>query len=815
MANRDDTHLASAAPPLGLGRQSIAWDPSKRMSRRPSITEEEDFWEKARKNVGHAAPKTMFVDANAMKERLRETMCKPKYDVTDYYHKFGVFQAIARSSYFEKATLTVIAFNALWISVDTDNNKADVLLQADMQFQIAEHFFCTYFFFEWFVRFMAFRKKRNGFWFVFDSIMVFMMVMETWVMTMALLVLGGPSASGGMGNASILRLLRLLRLSRMARMARLLRCMPELLILVKGMKAAMRSVFFTLLLLFFLLYIFGIAFVQITADSASDDVRRYFASVPKSMHALLLDGTMLDDLGGVVTTAWKGEPGLGVLFWIFVLLSSLTVLNMLIGVLCEVVSAVAATEREELQVGFVKEKLTQLLVDEGLDEDGDHQISRAEFEKLLEKPGAARLLQEVDVDVLGLVDLADYIFEDEDEELGDKTDDEPYQLSFEKFMEVVLQLRGTNNATVKDIVDFRKFVKIRLSNFEERISRNVESALERYMPRRSASVKDENSRNSADKVRIEDACSAKISDAPLRKIADSKEALDIAPSVTTPALAVVTAPIAAGFAACAIPFPSTSGSSAAVATQWWQQAARVEWALAVAQRELVALSTLQEATLGTCRSAAAPGGDAAGGGAVGTETREDLRLLLTTKFGFPIPAENSPPWPSFAGPTPTVPMPVPSLTEQLHARLVGLGLATGISAAAEALREAREALSLDDLGTAPPIPALSSGSHCLATGAVAALTTSKCPGLSSPPPTMPSISSCGASQPFPSAGGDASATAVADVAPSVLRGRCRVSGGNAASVTVGRATSVPHGHDLGNGNRCGSGGTLGTCTLPP
>ena len=45
------------------------------------------------------------------------------------------------------------------------------------------------------------------------------------------------------------RLVRLLRLTRMARMARLLRAMPELLVLIKGMVVAMRSVFFTLCLL--------------------------------------------------------------------------------------------------------------------------------------------------------------------------------------------------------------------------------------------------------------------------------------------------------------------------------------------------------------------------------------------------------------------------------------------------------------------------------------------------------------------------------------------------------------------------------------
>merc|ERR1719329_1016455 len=107
---------------------------------------------------------------------------------------------------------------------------------------------------------MAFEKKRNGLkdsWFVFDSILVFMMAMETWVLTLVMLAMGGAGGSSPLGNASILRLFRLARLSRMARM---LRSMPELLILIKGMVAAMRSVGFVLLLQIIMMYVFSIAF---------------------------------------------------------------------------------------------------------------------------------------------------------------------------------------------------------------------------------------------------------------------------------------------------------------------------------------------------------------------------------------------------------------------------------------------------------------------------------------------------------------------------------------------------------------------------
>merc|ERR1719261_2053866 len=99
-------------------------------------------------------------------------------------------------------------------------------------------------------------------------------------------------SSDGMGDVSILRLLRLVRLTRMARMVRLLRAMPELMILIKGMVVAMRSVFFTLCLLAVIIYLFSIAFRQLTDGLAVGD--RYFRTVPDAMASLLLRGTLPD-----------------------------------------------------------------------------------------------------------------------------------------------------------------------------------------------------------------------------------------------------------------------------------------------------------------------------------------------------------------------------------------------------------------------------------------------------------------------------------------------------------------------------------------
>lgn len=397
-----------------------------------------------------------FVDAEEMKKNMRASAIKPPYNENNLYYKTGTFQHIARDPRFEQMTFAVIAINALWIAIDTDFNQAATLLHATPMFQFAEHFFCFYFTLEWLVRLMSIEKKLSGLrdgWFVFDGILAATMILETWVMTIFLL-LADSGGSEKVGNAGLFRMARLLRLARIARMIRLFRAMPELLIFIKAMAASLRSCVFVFMLLTLLLYVFGIAFRQLTADTPVGDA--YFTSVWHAMHTLWIDGTLLDSTGLLVEHLRHEALYLPALFYVFLLMSALTIMNMLIGVLCEVVCAVAATEKEHLQVTWVKGKLLDFFHNSGLDTNLDQRISKQELSRLLEFPKACKVLTDVGVDVFCLVDNIDFIFEDvtdDDLDAGDRT------LSFEEFMTLILDLRGSNNATIKDIVELQKFIK--------------------------------------------------------------------------------------------------------------------------------------------------------------------------------------------------------------------------------------------------------------------------------------------------------------------------------------------------------------------
>eukprot|EP00927_Polykrikos_kofoidii_P021649 TRINITY_DN20425_c0_g1_i1.p1 TRINITY_DN20425_c0_g1~~TRINITY_DN20425_c0_g1_i1.p1 ORF type:complete len:824 (+),score=148.36 TRINITY_DN20425_c0_g1_i1:66-2474(+) len=420
---------------------------------RPVAKKEEEMGQRPPRKTA----REVFLDQDVLKNKVREAIAKPEYNVADLYKKDGFWVSIANHQWFENLSLTVITLNAFWMMFDTDFNHEILLRNADPIFQVAEHSACIYFTVELLVRFMAFEVKWSVIkdnWFMFDSLLVAMMVTETWVMSI-IIEITSLKGDGKLKNAGILRLLRLVRIARMARLVRLLRAMPELMILIKGIAMASRSVFFTLWLLLIIIYVFAIAFVQLLGDGEPPK-QEYFSTVPDAMNSLLLHGCFGEDLPAVVNAVGKTHIALGALLMIFVLLASLTVMNMLIGVLVEVVQVVASIEKETMQVQFVKSKLRECL--ESLDDNSDALISRTEFESMLEKPSAARALQDVGVDVVGLIDFTDFIFEKEDD------------LSFFEFMDTVLKLRGTNQATVKDIVDMRKSVIAELKDMTRSLS---------------------------------------------------------------------------------------------------------------------------------------------------------------------------------------------------------------------------------------------------------------------------------------------------------------------------------------------------------
>lgn len=397
----------------------------------------------------------LFPDKTELMAEVQAALFKPEYKVADFYRADGIAQMVARSPVFETLTLCVIFLNSIWIAIDADHNTDP--LNPSLGFVVVENLFCAFFFAEILCRFLSFREKRHclqDFWFVFDFVLVIVAALEVWVLPLVGLLAGVSVANLTGRSSGTLRLLRIARLARTARMAHLLHSVPELVTMFKGMRTAARAVACTILLLAIIIYLFALAFRQLTAES--DLGEAYFRSVPKSMATLLLKG-VLPDVGDIMFEISDAHVIFGIVGVCFVLLTGLVVLNMLAGVLVNVVLITAELEKEEADAIFVKNSLP-VIMHLG-DSDGDQKISKSEFDELLKNPKAASLLAQVNIDVMSLVELSDFIFADTQEDLN-----------YEDFFRLFLKFRGSNTATTKDILEMRKFIVQEISLLESNLS---------------------------------------------------------------------------------------------------------------------------------------------------------------------------------------------------------------------------------------------------------------------------------------------------------------------------------------------------------
>jgi len=457
-----------------------------------SETESEHEGHKAKKagkkrDVKMAPSSSIFPDVDKMRENVREHLAKEEYNVEDFYKESGFAQDIAKNPNFKNLAFVVIALNTIWIAIDTDCNKFDILTDAPLWIQIGENAFCVFFVFEITMRFLAFKRKSHCFsdsWMMFDSTLVLLMVWETWMAPLIAEAAGAgqshddhalmievtscpisgvmkPQVTGGGGGSasSIFRVFRLFRLTRVARLARLLNGMPELMVLIKGMMIATRSVFSTLALLVIIIYVFAILLTQTlsTIDAEKFPAVKDFETVPTSMNTLLLQG-VFPDQGASINALLAVDISYYFILILYLVVGSLTVMNMLLGVICEVISVVAQVEKEESTGIEIKQRLSELLPD--LDKDGDGQISWYEFQSIVSNPLAIRTLDELEINCFDLVECGPMLFAAKDHNAQNHEDT---QISMEDFIGAVLKFRGDNPATLTDLFNLKHIIAKEMS----------------------------------------------------------------------------------------------------------------------------------------------------------------------------------------------------------------------------------------------------------------------------------------------------------------------------------------------------------------
>lgn len=224
-------------------------------------------------------------------------------------------------------------------------------------------------------------------------------------------------------------------------MARLVKFFPEFAVMLKAMIIGIRSVFWTLVFLCTLVYGFAITFTQLLDGKNQPEgsvARANFQYVRDSWSTLLLLGAlpdqreMMKDLGNL-------HPGFWLLMLIYLFFASITLMNMLTGTLVEVVRVISQVEYEEAKLTHLRQSLEEIMQSNDMDCNGT--LNHQEFLGILTETKYSHVLNDLGIDVPGLIDLVDAIFED----------DEERELTFDDLTTVVFGLRDQNAATVKDL----------------------------------------------------------------------------------------------------------------------------------------------------------------------------------------------------------------------------------------------------------------------------------------------------------------------------------------------------------------------------
>jgi len=152
-----------------------------------------------------------------------------------------------------------------------------------------------------------------------------------------------------------------------------------------------------------------------------------------------MDGVLqLDNAALVMTTlvfaeAWKLKLA-GLAFTFFSLLSSLLILQMLIGVMCDVVAQVGLEQRQAKAIAILK---GQLQHEFAARDNGDGLISQSELNEILESEGSALVFSHLKINPVFYANMASLFYEGSDAAVPIKT-----------LLEVMILCKGDGMVTV-------------------------------------------------------------------------------------------------------------------------------------------------------------------------------------------------------------------------------------------------------------------------------------------------------------------------------------------------------------------------------
>jgi hypothetical protein len=234
-------------------------------------------------------------------------------------------------------------------------------------------------------------------------------IVDTWIMK-----------NIGLADSDI-GVLRIFRLLRVLRLVKLMHVIPELLMVVEGIIASLKSMFWIFLLLLIVIYACGICCVEIIgqADSgfpawedSQEEINEgtvdkfnsyhYFGTVSRSMMSLF-NIVLVDEWSTIVRPVFEIHKIMTMFFIFLVILCSFGILNVIIGVVVERTTQAMNTMREchleKLKRKQVEEVTALASIMFDLDEDNNQRLSREEFESGSRNPQLQSLIRGIELPI--------------------------------------------------------------------------------------------------------------------------------------------------------------------------------------------------------------------------------------------------------------------------------------------------------------------------------------------------------------------------------------------------------------------------------
>lgn len=266
------------------------------------------------------------------------------------------------------------------------------------------YFFVTFYFFELLLKIAVF--KRNFFtcdiweWNVFDLVLV---ALGAYDLTNEVFGLGS-----GM-DVTWIRLLRLLKMLKMLRVVRLMRFFKELRRMMASIAGTMSTLMWSMLMLFLMVYIFGLCFLQAVigylADTKPENIdleslelmKQYWNSVMQACLSLFFAVTGGADWEVLGAPLWLCGEYYYMLFIFYICFSAVAVLNVLTGMVVDATIRVGEEDEnsvveemsESPQVRKFKAVLRDLSVSQSIDKES--------FEHALDTEQAAEFMKKIEV----------------------------------------------------------------------------------------------------------------------------------------------------------------------------------------------------------------------------------------------------------------------------------------------------------------------------------------------------------------------------------------------------------------------------------